>query len=114
MIDDSDILHESQDGYGRYFVRMPDGDTAEMAYTVLAPGIREFNHTYVPKSYRGSGVAALLMARAIADARAEGFKILPTCTYVAAQFRRHPDWSDLRSPGTGGVACAITPRKAGP
>ena len=32
----------------------------------------------------------------IAAARAEGFKIVPLCSYVEAQFRRHPEWEDLR------------------
>ena len=29
------------------------------------------------------------------DARAAGKKIIPLCPFAAAQFRRHPEWSDL-------------------
>jgi predicted GNAT family acetyltransferase len=31
----------------------------------------------------------------VADARAQGFTIVPQCPYVAAQFRKHPEWADL-------------------
>ncbi len=36
-----------------------------------------------------------MMERSIADARAEGTRIRPECSYAVAQFKRHPDWSDL-------------------
>jgi predicted GNAT family acetyltransferase len=39
-------------------------------------------------------VAQLLVEALIADAREQGFRIVPQCSYVAAQFRRHPDWAD--------------------
>ena len=32
-----------------------------------------------------------------ADARAEGFKIDPRCSYVEVMFRRHKEWGDLRA-----------------
>ena len=97
MSENLSITRETHDTHGRYVVRMQSGEEAEMTWAVRAPGIRDFNHTYVPEVFRGSGIAAELMARAVADARAEGFRIIPTCSYVAAQFRRHPDWADLKA-----------------
>jgi hypothetical protein len=95
MTERLDIEREADETHGRYVARMQGGEEAEMTWAVAAPGIRNFNHTYVPDAFRGSGIAAQLMARAVADARTEGFRIIPTCSYVAAQFRRHPDWADL-------------------
>ena len=51
----------------------------------------------VPPALRGQGIAARLVEALIEDARSEGFKIIPTCSYVAAQFDRHPEWADLRA-----------------
>ena len=37
-----------------------------------------------------------MVERLIADARAGGLKITPTCWFVADEFERHhPDWDDL-------------------
>ena len=62
-----------------------------------ADGAIAINHTGVPPKYEGRGIAARLVNKAIEDARAEGFKITPICSYVVAQFRRHPEWADLRA-----------------
>jgi len=35
------------------------------------------------------------MAGIAAHARAEGFKIVPSCPYASAWFARHPDEADL-------------------
>ena len=59
----------------------------------MAIGMPERNRTpHQPGSGRDEVVEAL-----IEDARSEGFKIIPTCSYVAAQFDRHPEWADLRA-----------------
>ena len=55
------------------------------------------DHTLVPSTIGGRGVAAKLVEALIADARATGDKIEPQCSYVEAAFRRHPDWADLRA-----------------
>ena len=59
--------------------------------------MRVATHTLVPRAIGGRGVAAKLVEALIADARAEGFRIVPACSYVEAMFRRHPDWAELRA-----------------
>ena len=49
----------------------------------------------VPPEIGGQGVAAALVNALVADAQREGFTIVPQCSYVEAQFKRHPEWSDL-------------------
>jgi len=68
-----------------------------MTFRKDADGTIIIDHTGVPPEYEGRGIAARLVKRAIADAREEGFKITPLCSYVVAQFRRHPEWADLRA-----------------
>jgi predicted GNAT family acetyltransferase len=52
------------------------------------------DHTGVPDSFRGTGAGAALVAAMVADARAEGFRIVALCPFVATQAKRHPDWAD--------------------
>lgn len=78
---------------GRYWLAF-GADEAELTYR-LHGGAMTIDHTYTPPAARGSGVAARLIKRAVEDARAEGLKIRPVCSYAAAQFERHPEWSDL-------------------
>lgn len=59
--------------------------------------IRVADHTIVPPEIGGRGIAARLVEALVADARAQGFRIDPECSYIAAAFNRHPDWADLRS-----------------
>jgi uncharacterized protein len=44
---------------------------------------------------RGTGAAMALVEHMIGDARANGFKITPLCPYVLAQYRKHPERSDV-------------------
>lgn len=88
---------EERGAGGRYLVRLPDGEDAEMTFRRLGPDTIAIDHTGVPHAHRGAGIALKLVERAIADARASGTKIVPYCSYVEAQFRRHPEWADLRA-----------------
>ena len=65
-----------------------------MTWVARGP-IRVANHTFVPPEARGRGIAQLLVEALVSDAREHGFTIEPQCSYVAALFRRHPEWSDL-------------------
>lgn len=57
--------------------------------------VRVADHTIVPPEIGGRGIAAKLVEALVADARAQGFRIVPECSYIAAAFKRHPDWTDL-------------------
>lgn len=54
-------------------------------------------HTEVPPLLEGRGIAARLVAAAVAHAQAEGLKVRPLCSYVAVYFRRHPELDPLRA-----------------
>lgn len=64
---------------------------------VKRAGARVAEHTLVPAAIGGRGVAGQLVAALIADAQAEGFRIVPECSYVAAAFARHPEWAALKA-----------------
>ncbi|HWA23447.1 MAG TPA: GNAT family N-acetyltransferase [Caulobacterales bacterium] len=89
------ITLEQNGDRGRYFVTLPDGLEAEMTFR-RDEGVMIIDHTGVPAAHEGHGVAFSLLTRAIADARAQNFKIRPRCSYVVAQFAHHAkDWADV-------------------
>jgi hypothetical protein len=92
------ITRELGPAKGRYVAKFPDLDAeAELTFVVLDDDRVLADHTLTPVPLRGRGVASALVERLVADARREGFKIVPQCPFVVAQFDRHPDWSDVRA-----------------
>jgi predicted GNAT family acetyltransferase len=87
------ITREADGPKGRYVIAK-DGAEAELTWTSTSPTLFIADHTGVPDSFRGTGAGAALVARMVADARAEGFRILPLCPFVNAQRARHPEWAD--------------------
>jgi len=61
----------------------------------LADGVMRMTHTYVPPALEGRGIAAALVAAALAHARAAGWRVLPLCSYVRAYMERRPETQDL-------------------
>ena len=57
------------------------------------------HHTEVPRALQGQGLAGELVQAVLDWARAEGLRVRPTCSYVAACMRRHPETRDLLEPG---------------
>lgn len=92
------IEKQSADGIGRYVARI-DGveGEAELTFTVRGPALVSADHTGAPDSMRGTGAALALVNALVADARSSGFKIVPLCPYVLAQYKKHPDWRDVMS-----------------
>lgn len=56
----------------------------------LDPGRMTIHHTFVPEALRGQRLAGQLAAAAFDFARAEGLRVRPQCSYIAAYAQRHP------------------------
>ena len=93
-MDTQDITLDITGSKGRYVLRH-GAHEAELTFSILSPQTRIADHTGVPDEMRGTGAGKLLVERLVADARAEGFKIVPLCPFVNAQRRKHPEWADV-------------------
>lgn len=91
---DHDVQREQGSTKGRYVIRR-DGHEAELTYSITSPRLIIADHTGVPDAFRGTGAGLALVTRMVADARAEGFKIMPLCPFVNAQRKKHPEWADV-------------------
>jgi predicted GNAT family acetyltransferase len=94
------ITRHEGEGRGEYRAQVPGSDLIARLTWVESGGsgnVRVADHTLVPRELEGRGIAARLVERLVADARAEGFRIMPTCSYVVAAFKRHPEWADVHA-----------------
>lgn len=97
MTDTIDITSTDETTHGAYRADVPGaGQPAELTWMARGKA-RIANHTFTPPEARGKGIALALVKAMVADAREDGFTIVPQCSYVAAQFRKHPEWADLRA-----------------
>lgn len=78
---------------GRFQARV-EGQLCVADYAMQGD-VMVMTHTGVPSALEGRGIAAQLVAAALAHARDKGCKVQPACSYVAAYMRRHPETADL-------------------
>ena len=82
---------------GRYVAKV-DGLESELTFTRTTRKGRKLmiaNHTGVPSALSGRGVGLALLKQAVEDARAEGFRIVPNCSFVRVMLKRHEEWQDI-------------------
>lgn len=80
---------------GRYVIR-EDGAEAEMTFSKTGEEMIIIDHTAVPDTLRHRQYGEAMVARAVEDMLTQGKKIFPLCPFTAAQFRKHPEWADVR------------------
>jgi len=95
MSETVEITHHTDGNGGEYRAIVPGSEYFGRMTWRKAGDARLVDHTIVPPEIGGRGIAAQLVEALIADAREQGFRIIPQCSYVAAAFRRHPEWADL-------------------
>lgn len=86
-----DVRHDAERGF---FSVVVDGVKGYVQYE-RDGDILVATHTVVPHAIGGRGIAGQLVARLFEHARAEGLKVRPHCSYVAAWSRKHPEVADL-------------------
>ena len=69
---------------------------SELTFARTGANTMVADRTYVPDSLRGKGIAKLLVDRLIADARVNGWKVVPACSYVQVVFDRDASLADIR------------------
>lgn len=91
------VTHHDSGRAGEYHAHVAGSDTVGRLTWFERGGVRIAAHTLVPPEIGGRGVAMRLVEAIVADAKEQGFRIDPQCSYVDAAFRRHPEWADLRA-----------------
>ncbi|NWF90449.1 MAG: N-acetyltransferase [Ignavibacteriaceae bacterium] len=86
-----EILH---DEHQQKFYVITENLESHLHYVKL-DNILDLNHTYVPYQLRGKGIAGKLVEAALEYAKQNGFKIIPSCSYVDVYFQRHPEYEYL-------------------
>ncbi|MGI9375663.1 MAG: GNAT family N-acetyltransferase [Tsuneonella suprasediminis] len=105
------IATEDDGRHGRYIAHVDNiPDEAELTFTHRGPDLISADHTGAPDALRGTGAARALVDYLIADARARGFRIIPLCPYVRAQYQKHPDWQDVMTVAPGEMPRIRAPR----
>lgn len=91
------ITHHDQGAGGEYRAHIAGSDAVGRLTYVRRGDVMVVDHTVVPRAIGGRGIAAELVKAFVADARANAWKVRPVCSYVAAMFKRHPEWADLQA-----------------
>lgn len=80
----------------RFEVRV--GDDVAFAEYHLKPGQIVLPHTVVPPAFEGKGVASALARYAFGYAREHGLTVIPTCPFMSAWVKKHPEAQDVVDP----------------
>jgi len=75
--------------------QLVEGGHAVIADYRREPGVLVISYVAAAPELRGTGAAGRLMEGVLAQARAEGRKVQPVCSYAAAYIRRHRQHQDL-------------------
>ena len=90
----ADLAVKRDDEHSRYAAEV-NGEQALIDFQPAGPGVLDLRHTEVPVSLQGHGVGEELVRQTLDDIRARGERIIPTCRFVAAFLRHHPEYGDL-------------------
>jgi predicted GNAT family acetyltransferase len=92
-LDNVTVSHNEE---ARRFELAVDGLRALLTYRRFPERI-VFDHTEVPESLEGRGLAAKLARFALDFARANHLRAAPLCPYVSSFIRKHTEYQDLVS-----------------
>ena len=88
---DQSIVHDQV--RSRFEMKL-DGHTAYIRYLAFEGGL-DILSTQVPSELEGQGIASALTKHVLDYARGNRLKVIPSCSFTVAYFRRHPEYGDL-------------------
>lgn len=86
------VRHKPQD---QEFIIEQTAGSAELAYSLPAPGIIDFTHTYVEEPMRGQGLAEELAKAGLAYAQQQQLQVQTSCRFMREFVQRHPEYQPL-------------------
>ena len=87
MSESTQVEHNAQQ---QCFSTVVDGYKAVLEYRAVGADTIDMHHTFVPNELRGKGIAAVLAKEALAYAKEQQLKVIPSCSYIAVYLQRHP------------------------
>lgn len=89
---DSQVIHNLE---AQRFELTQDGHLAVLQYRLRDAQTVAFTHTGVPDALGGRGIGSQLAQAALSWARAQSYRVVPVCWFVAGYIERHPEYQDL-------------------
>ncbi|MBX7171964.1 MAG: N-acetyltransferase [Pyrinomonadaceae bacterium] len=88
------LIVENNESKHRFEINLEDG-IAFIQYTKQGEDVYNLYHTEVPPQFGGKGVGSALAKGTLEYIKAEGSQIIPTCPFVAAYLKKHPEYQEL-------------------
>lgn len=80
---------------GRSFEYHIDGHVARIDYMRTADGAVALVHTEVAPALQGQGIGQALVEDVLEYLDSRGEQVIPTCGFVSAYIRKHPEWEKI-------------------
>ncbi|WP_169087492.1 GNAT family N-acetyltransferase [Paenibacillus sp. PL91] len=90
---EEEILAQKQGN--SYILTTAKGMIGEITYSLVDVNTWVIDHTFVDGEYRGRDLGRQLLDFVVEEAREKGRRIIPSCSYALAQFKRHPEYADV-------------------
>lgn len=90
-----DLTVKKNEQASRFEALLDDGTVAGYAAYRESGDRIVFPHTVTEPRFGGQGVASTVTKAALDDARAQGKKVVPACSFFARFIDEHPEYADL-------------------
>lgn len=103
----------NDDKQGKFYIEINEKQVAELEFEIK-DNILNAYHTGVIKELEGKGIAGKLFDEMILYAHKNGYKVLPTCSYILVKFKRNEElykdiWFKDEDEPTG-ESCGLRPK----
>jgi uncharacterized protein len=78
---------------------LPDGRVAGYAHYRAGQPAYTFDHTVVADEFEGQGIGGTLADAVVSQARDQGFRVVPECSFIRAHLKEHPETHDVLADG---------------